>query len=61
MKITTEQDGGYWYILNRGRVIGQYNDFLAYQTGLRIMGRLTAQLQRPETFCDCKPKQEGLR
>ena len=61
MKITTEQHGSKYHILNKGKIIACSTTNFDHLQALRLLERLADQLQRAEAFCDCKPKQEGLR
>jgi len=65
MNITTEQcginDAETYIIRNKGRVIARFarGQFIEYCAAIHVLGKLTAQLQRPEAFCDCKPTEEA--
>jgi hypothetical protein len=59
MKLTPglEVDGTY-IIRNKGRIIGTYLNWIDWNRAMDILDRLQTQLDRPEAFCDCKPKEE---
>jgi hypothetical protein len=61
MKISAGYDGNAWRVMNKGRLLTSYPDDATFDSAMGILNRLCQQLERPEAFCDCKPKQEVLR